>query len=66
MSKEINWNEVFAHHPNAKEIYVVGAQPFLEEKHARNYAASSGQKVETVTRDTKAKADKAPATSAPK
>lgn len=55
-----NFEDVFACYPQATEIYVVGNMPFVIGQHAANFAASTGQKVETINRPGKVKAELPP------
>lgn len=56
---------VFDLHPDINEIYVVDDMPFLRKVDALAYEKSTGQTLQTYTREAKAeklKAEKAPVT----
>lgn len=48
--KDSAFAEVFACYPDVKEIFVVGAMPFVVKRDAETFAASTGQKVDTIKR----------------
>lgn len=45
-----DFQNVFANHPDAEQIFVVNGMPFLKRTHADSHARTTGKPVEVVAR----------------